>query len=321
MILGKDGIVPLVTNIATKLAKNQFGPRLKVTVEALSNLTKTRQNQLVLTKQNSVQELVGVFGSYEKYLERGRIVIKITGALLYVFQHIVNSKIGKQQFLDAGGLDRLQDFCTKSSIFDDKRWDRLLYRACTVLCKVYDAKPLPVESEMSPAKFNIPEDHKIQPEVESSSESTSRETTPESDDSDDDDDDGDEDEELADQDDEDNKDEEFPMSTKPFAQRDQEDLIENYARFFPEYCDPTILESSSNAKVVSDDSRTTKKNSKNDISNQKEHYLTFAQKTYGLIKFVKVAYPDLVAGQSPENLVEPLLEKNKQACRYTQCIK
>ena len=81
-----------------------------------------------------------------------------------------------------------------------------------------------------------------------------------------------------------------------------------------------ILESSSNAKVVSDDSRTTKKNSKNDISNQKEHYLTFAQKTYGLIKFVKVAYPDLVAGQSPENLVEPLLEKNKQACRYIQGV-
>ena len=76
-----------------------------------------------------------------------------------------------------------------------------------------------------------------------------------------------------------------------------------------------ILESSSNAKVVSTESQTTKKNSVTDISNQKEHYLTFAQKTYGLIKFVKVAYPDLVAGQSPENLVEPLLEKNKQACR------
>ena len=41
MLLGKDGIVPLVTNIATKLARNQFGPRLKVAVEALSNLTKT----------------------------------------------------------------------------------------------------------------------------------------------------------------------------------------------------------------------------------------------------------------------------------------
>ena len=39
-------------------------------------------------------------------------------------------EVGKQQFLDAGGLDKLKEFCTKS-IFDDKRWDRLLYRACT----------------------------------------------------------------------------------------------------------------------------------------------------------------------------------------------
>ena len=40
------------------------------------------------------------------------------------------SEVGKQQFLDSGGLDKLKEFCTKS-IFDDKRWDRLLYRACT----------------------------------------------------------------------------------------------------------------------------------------------------------------------------------------------
>merc|ERR1712223_2074806 len=211
-------------NITTKLARSQYGPRLKVAVEALSNLTRNRQNQLVLTKQNSVQELVGVFNNYEKYLDRNaRTVIKITGALLYVFQHIVSSKVGKQQFLDAGGLDKLKEFCTKS-IFDDKRWDRLLYRACTVLCKVCDAKPLPVECEMSPAKFNIPEDHKIHPEVESSSESTSRETTPESDDSD-------EDKNEAEPD--------FPVSAKPILQRDQEDLIKSYAKFFTEYSTST----------------------------------------------------------------------------------
>lgn len=44
-ILGKDGIVPLVTSILTKLARSQFGPRLKVAVEALSNLTKTSEQQ------------------------------------------------------------------------------------------------------------------------------------------------------------------------------------------------------------------------------------------------------------------------------------
>ena len=47
-----------------------------------------------------------------------------------------------------------------------------------------------------------------------------------------------------------------------------------------------------------------------------ENYSTFALQTHGLIKFVKIAYPDLVISRSPEDLVEPLLEKNKQACRY-----
>ena len=113
-----------------------------------------------------------------------------------------------------------------------------------VLCKVCDAKPLPVECEMSPAKFNIPEDHKIHPEVESSSESTSRETTPESDDSDEeqDQDNEDEEEEVAEQDDEDKNEAEpdFPVSAKPILQRDQEDLIKSYAKFFTEYSTSTV---------------------------------------------------------------------------------
>ena len=45
-ILGKDGVVILVSNIVTKLAKNQYGPRLKVAAEALSNLSKTSMNLL-----------------------------------------------------------------------------------------------------------------------------------------------------------------------------------------------------------------------------------------------------------------------------------
>ena len=49
------------------------------------------QNQLLLTKQSYVQDLLDVFCNYNKYLERGRITVKISGALLYVFQHIVGS--------------------------------------------------------------------------------------------------------------------------------------------------------------------------------------------------------------------------------------
>ena len=65
-----------------------------------------------------------------------------------------------------------------------------------------------------------------------------------------------------------------------------------------------VLESHSNTNKVP-----------GDISDE-EHYLAFAQQTRGLMKFAKVAYPDLVGGFSPPDLEEPLLEKNKQACRF-----
>ena len=77
--------------------------------------------------------------------------------------NIFFTEIGKQQFLEADGLEILREFTSKS-IFDDKRWDRLLYRACTVMCKVCEAKTLPVESENCPAKFHIPDGHLILPE-------------------------------------------------------------------------------------------------------------------------------------------------------------
>ena len=94
--------------------------------------------------------------------------VKVHNATVVLLYYVLLSisEIGKQQFLEAGGLESLREFSYKS-IFDDKRWDRLLNRACTVLCKVCQAKPLPVEVEMSPAKFNIPDGHLVMPEGKS----------------------------------------------------------------------------------------------------------------------------------------------------------
>ena len=80
--------------------------------------------------------------------------------------------------------------------------------------------------------------------MESSSESTSRETTPESDESEDEDDNGeDEDEEVAEQDDEN------PLMTdesignvpgKPIVQRGIAELAEQYSQYFAEYTNPNV---------------------------------------------------------------------------------
>ena len=73
------------------------------------------------------------------------------------------SEIGKQHFLEAGGLESLREFSYKPYL-DGKGWDRLLYRSCSVLCKICEPKALPVDMEMCPAKYNIPDGHLIQPE-------------------------------------------------------------------------------------------------------------------------------------------------------------
>ena len=44
-----------------------------------------------MTKGSYVQDLVDVFVNYEREVNRGKITIKITGALLYIFQHLVGS--------------------------------------------------------------------------------------------------------------------------------------------------------------------------------------------------------------------------------------
>ena len=57
-ILGREGLVPIMTEIRSKLAETAFGPKLKVAVEVLAALTKASRiinvfYYLFLTFQNS----------------------------------------------------------------------------------------------------------------------------------------------------------------------------------------------------------------------------------------------------------------------------
>lgn len=78
--------------------------------------------------------------------------------------------------------------------------------------------------------------------VESSSESTSRETTPESENSEDEDENDEDDEEVAQQDDESNLPDIENVPGKPIVQRDPAELDEQYSQFFIEYANPEVVE-------------------------------------------------------------------------------
>ncbi len=116
------------------------------------------QNQMLYLKlkTSSLTDMIGIFFEHRKHVNKGRVVVKIAGSLLSVFLQVVPSKAGKQQFVSSGGVEVLRDFLVKFS-YEDKRWDRLLGRACAVLCKVCPGKSLPVQTELSPVRFELPD--------------------------------------------------------------------------------------------------------------------------------------------------------------------
>ena len=77
--------------------------------------------------------------------------------------HIIGS--GRQQFIEYSGVEILRRFCFNLVAEKiDKRWDRLLCRACVILSRCCPSYCLPVSNDGCPIKFDIPRDHEFLPE-------------------------------------------------------------------------------------------------------------------------------------------------------------
>ena len=72
---------------------------------------------------------------------------------------------GRQQFIEYSGVEILRRFCFNLVAEKiDKRWDRLLCRACVILSRCCPSYCLPVSSDGCPIKFDLPRDHEFLPE-------------------------------------------------------------------------------------------------------------------------------------------------------------
>ena len=66
--------------------------------------------------------------------------------------------------MEYSGVEVLRGFCFNVVAEKaDKRWDRLLCRACVILSRCCPSSSLPVFSDGCPIKFDIPREHAFQP--------------------------------------------------------------------------------------------------------------------------------------------------------------
>merc|ERR1719369_2713280 len=96
-------------------------------------------------------------------MDRGKLTLKICGALLSIILHITNTRLGLHQLVEQNGMKILHDFCTNLPVSEDlnKKWDRLLDRACAIVSRAAKKQDLPVVSLHSPFKFSIPQERRL----------------------------------------------------------------------------------------------------------------------------------------------------------------
>ena len=117
-----------------------------------------------MTKTSCLRTLLDIFSRYESYLDLGRLAVKIVGSILNIIIHLISTAQGKEQFLSLGGISILRHFCLNldSACAEDKRWDRMIARTCTILTRCSQRKSLPLADEESPLQFHLPGEGQMQ---------------------------------------------------------------------------------------------------------------------------------------------------------------
>lgn len=168
------------------------------------------------------------------------------------------------------------------------------------------------------------------------SNSTSRETTPESEDDDDDDDEEDEEDGFAEEESTGELQTSPPMphrspsksSLKRQSSRSQSDLKDCYEHLFKEYHhqrrrrpqeEEVNDEDEIRVQVTLAKSRPWDIRSVEPAEQEQQGYLAHAGEVSGLCDFAKAAFPDMVSARSHGEYEEPLQEKNRAVYRYAQC--
>ncbi|XP_067003008.2 cytosolic carboxypeptidase 1 isoform X2 [Anabrus simplex] len=230
-VLVKDGIVSTMEKVIISIGLSP-SPKLRVALNVMHYLSKSRLCCTRIVKTGMLILLLRILERWERY--DGRMRIRICNYTLVTLKHVCGSKLGRKSLRSQNGLQLLHKFCT--SCPEDKCYDSLLSRVCSIINSCLEKKQLPVDGIVGPASFSLPivSYSKSESDYSGRRTSSSRETSPASDD-DTDEDIGDED---FDEDDEgsvkkkDQKDEK-PLSFPAPLVRDLDDLSE-YAKNFRE---------------------------------------------------------------------------------------
>ncbi|XP_072752591.1 cytosolic carboxypeptidase 1 isoform X2 [Anoplolepis gracilipes] len=150
-VLVKDGITSTLEKTFVSVG---YTPhlKLKTLLECFKHLTINKLCCNNIVKIGMVYLLMRIFERWERF--DGQMRLKICNYALNTLQHLCVIKAGRKAIKSNNGLQLLYRFCTNCP--EDKAYDCLLSRICGIINQCLEKRELPV-SEMSPARFVLPE--------------------------------------------------------------------------------------------------------------------------------------------------------------------
>ncbi|PSN34864.1 hypothetical protein C0J52_18211 [Blattella germanica] len=150
-ILVKDGMLPSLEKAFIFIG---YTPnlKLKLALSITNQLTKSRLSCIRLAKTGIPLLLLRTFEGWERYDGKSRL--KICNHILITLQHLCGTKVGRQYVRKQNALSILHRFGTTCP--EDKSYDSLLSRVCHIVNTCMEKRQLPIECLPSPASFNIP---------------------------------------------------------------------------------------------------------------------------------------------------------------------
>ncbi|XP_066567167.1 cytosolic carboxypeptidase 1 isoform X2 [Amia ocellicauda] len=150
--LGKNGVVELMFKIIGPFSKKNTN-LLKVTLDTLSALLKSKTNARRAVDRGYVPSLLSIYQDWHKQDNRHRHML-IRKGILGCIKNITNIKLGRKALIDADGMRIL--YSTSTECLPVRTLDPLINTSSLVMRKCFPKNRLPVPTIKSVFHFHLP---------------------------------------------------------------------------------------------------------------------------------------------------------------------
>ncbi|XP_005091886.1 cytosolic carboxypeptidase 1 isoform X2 [Aplysia californica] len=151
--LGKNNSINIMFKVISACGKRHTVD-LRLALENLSNMTKSKSNSARLIGMGGVPQLLTLHSEWQQMDTKHRN-LSIRRAILLILRNITNLKSGRKAFVDADGIRILYESALEAS--DCRDMESLILLASVILRKCYPRNKLPIDSTLCPARFILPD--------------------------------------------------------------------------------------------------------------------------------------------------------------------